>query len=236
MGHEHGGRGRSRLPLVAMAAAVVLAEVVGSPARAEEPAQAGAEPGAAATESVDEEARGLFLAGRAAYEDGRFEEALDYFRRAHALSGRPELLFNVGQAADRARMDEAAVDAWEAYLDAVPDSPNRRTVETRVRALRKAMARREESSRSEDAASVPSPRETAETEARRGPEVQVAGAGEPQEDRGGVHTRWWFWTGAGAAVVAAVLTGVLVSRGSGQRVEDPIPGDEGVVLQALGAR
>lgn len=204
---------------------VTLVSALAGAVRAEDAART---PGA----SEDEEARELFLAGRAAYEDGRFEEALGYFRRAHALSGRPELLFNVGQAADRARLDREAVEAWEAYLAAVPESPNRHTVETRVRALRRAMERQEAEAAQ---AAVPTPREAAEADAAAEPRVRVVGTDTAQDDRGGIHTKWWLWTAVGAVVVAAVVTGVLVSRGSsGTGVGDPIAGDGGVILQALG--
>src|SRR5690606_23764287 len=80
----------------------------------------------------DEEARALYQAGRIAFDQGRFESALDYFQRSYELSGRPALLFNIGSAADRLRKDEVALDAFERYLEAVPDSPDRASVESRI--------------------------------------------------------------------------------------------------------
>jgi tetratricopeptide (TPR) repeat protein len=59
----------------------------------------------AAAESHDEEARALFQAGRRAFADARYEDALDRFRSAYELSHRPELLYNIGHAADRLRRD-----------------------------------------------------------------------------------------------------------------------------------
>lgn len=55
------------------------------------------------SDAVDQEARGLFEAGRAAFSDGRFDDALRYFRESFELSGRVELLYNIGTAADRLR-------------------------------------------------------------------------------------------------------------------------------------
>lgn len=88
----------------------------------------------------DEEAHGLFAAGAAAFESGRYEEALEYFQHAYALSPRPALLYNLGQAADRARRDDVALDAFRRYLDATPDAPNRAEIEGRVRVLERAVA------------------------------------------------------------------------------------------------
>ena len=47
----------------------------------------------------------------------------------------PELLYNVGQAADRLRMDHEALAAFRLYLKKLPDADNRREVENRVHAL-----------------------------------------------------------------------------------------------------
>jgi len=89
----------------------------------------------------DDEARGLYLAGAAAYEEGRFEESLAYFQRSYELSPRPELLYNIGQAADRSREDAIALDAFRRYLEAMPELPNRGALEGRIRVLEAAVER-----------------------------------------------------------------------------------------------
>jgi tetratricopeptide (TPR) repeat protein len=86
----------------------------------------------------DEEARALFRAGRAAFDEGRYEAALERFEQSYALSERPALLYNIGQAADRLRHDARAVDAFERYLaETEPDAPNRTAVEARLVVLRR---------------------------------------------------------------------------------------------------
>lgn len=95
------------------------------------------------TDAMDAEARALFEAGNTAFNDTRYADALTHFRRAYELSERPELLYNVGVAADRLRRDAEALDAFEAFLAAVPDHPRRRDVEARVRILRESVARAE---------------------------------------------------------------------------------------------
>ncbi len=91
-------------------------------------------------ESRDREARGLFDAGREAYGAGEFERALEYFQRAHELSGHPELLFNVAQAAERSRQDAIAIDAYTRFIEAMPDSPSRSVAENRLEFLRRQAA------------------------------------------------------------------------------------------------
>lgn len=89
----------------------------------------------AASASHDAEARGIFLAGKAAYEDARYEAALGHFREAYELSKRPALLFNIGQAAEKLRRDQEALEAFKAYLDQVPTGEGAREARSRVRIL-----------------------------------------------------------------------------------------------------
>jgi tetratricopeptide (TPR) repeat protein len=119
---------------------IALAVAMAVPARAQDevddaPVQTiSDEPELSPAES-DRKARALFKQGREAYEDGRYRDAWDYFRQAYVLSKRPELLYNVGQAADRLRMDREALEAFKLYLARLPEAENRREVENRVRAL-----------------------------------------------------------------------------------------------------
>ncbi len=89
----------------------------------------------------DDEARAVYEAGRIAFDDGRYDDALEYFRRAYELSPRPRLLYNIGASADRIRHNREALEAFEDYIEQVPDADNRRAVEARIRVLRTAAAR-----------------------------------------------------------------------------------------------
>jgi len=84
---------------------------------------------------TDKKARELFEKGRAAWDEGRFREAWEYWHHSYRLSRRPELLYNVGQAADRLRMDREALEAFRLYLEKNPDASNRKEVENRIRIL-----------------------------------------------------------------------------------------------------
>lgn len=108
-------------------------------------------------ERLDEEARGIFVAGRAAFDDGRWQEALDYFQRAYELSSRPGLLYNIGQTADRMRQDAVALEAFERYLELMPDAPNRAAVEARLPVLREAVAAAEAETLAAEAEASPPP-------------------------------------------------------------------------------
>ncbi len=84
---------------------------------------------------ADKKAREEFQAGRVAWEDGRFREAWEHWHLSYRLSRKPELLYNVGQAADRLRMDREALEAFRMYLDKNPNATNRREVEQRIEIL-----------------------------------------------------------------------------------------------------
>ena len=76
----------------------------------------------AATSDDERVARELFEQGRDAYTEGRFEDARELFERSYERSGRPELLYNIAQAAERTRDDEHALETYRAFLEALPDA------------------------------------------------------------------------------------------------------------------
>jgi hypothetical protein len=90
---------------------------------------------------ADRRARDLFEEGRAAFSDGQYRDAWENFREAYILSKRPELLYNVGQSADRMRLDGDALAAFKLYLEKLPNAHNRREVESRIAYLEDQLAR-----------------------------------------------------------------------------------------------
>lgn len=91
-----------------------------------------------ALDSQDDEARALFEAGLVAFESARFESALLYFSRSLALSKRAKLHYNIGLTLERLERSHEAVEAYSAYLTALPDADNRDEVEARLSILRSA--------------------------------------------------------------------------------------------------
>jgi tetratricopeptide (TPR) repeat protein len=94
----------------------------------------------AADDADMSEARALFLAGRVAFDEGRFETAIKYFEASYEQSKRPALLYNIGQCFDRLQRAAQALAAFERYLALAPDADNRALVEARVQVLRAAVA------------------------------------------------------------------------------------------------
>lgn len=178
----------------------------------------------------DDEARHLFEAGRNAYDDGRYQDALDYFQRGYELSGRAALLYNVGQAADRLRQDETALDAFKRYLADVPDAPNRLQVEERIRVLEQVLAER----RAAAVAPAATPIETGPAPAPAVSPLATQAAPVARDDQdGNVLNEWWFWAGVGGVVVATVVI-VAVAAGSGGGGGGEVTnGSNGMTIAAL---
>lgn len=102
----------------------------------------------------DAHARELFEQGRLAFERGDYEIALARWERAYGLSGRAELLFNIGIAQERLQEDERAIDSFERFLARVPEALNRQEVESRIAQLRRAITERALERREESSGSV----------------------------------------------------------------------------------
>lgn len=191
-------------------------------------------------------AKGLFQAGKAAYEGGRYEEALEFFEQAYAQSLRPRMFYNIGQAADRSRRDERALEAFRKFLELVPDDPLCEQVRLRVAALERGMAERGETrggetrdAESPEPASSPvSPSEVASAASppAAGAAFDPALDSYPERDRGegGLLGEWWFWAGVGVVAVGGAAALVLVLGDEPAAGAKPITGEVGGVVQTLG--
>jgi tetratricopeptide (TPR) repeat protein len=73
--------------------------------------------------------------GRAAFEQGRYREALEHFRGSYQANGRPELLCDIGEAAYKLGRKEEALSAFRQYLQQLPDGSERLRVEERLEHL-----------------------------------------------------------------------------------------------------
>jgi tetratricopeptide (TPR) repeat protein len=81
-------------------------------------------------------ARKHFAAGEALFEQGRYAEAMAEFAQADAIIPSPINSYNIALCHDRLGDVPAAVREYRAYLDALPEAPNRLEVEARIAALR----------------------------------------------------------------------------------------------------
>jgi hypothetical protein len=91
----------------------------------------------------DKQARIEFEHGRKAFDEGDYRGAWGFFHNAYRLSGRAQLLFNIGQTADRLGKDNEALTAFRMYLERLPNAENKRDVENRIRALEERVAEAE---------------------------------------------------------------------------------------------
>lgn len=225
---------RCALLVVVSLSSVVRAHAQAHPQLAiEEPAESIAERG-----SDHAEAKRVFETGRRAFEMGRFDEAAERFEHAYALSGKPELLFDVGVAADRLRDDDWAIDAFERYLQHAGNSPLRAQVERRIAALRAARERARWAAEREQpsaAATVPSPAQVAVASRQSAPSSMVTRSSAVDDAAGdddGLLSQWWFWAGAAALVSGGAIAGYVLTR-EPEAAAAPLP-NTGVVVSTLG--
>ncbi|MBI5482743.1 MAG: tetratricopeptide repeat protein [Deltaproteobacteria bacterium] len=92
---------------------VALALLAAAPALAQKPP----------TPQQKKAAKAHFQQGKAFYEAGAWDDAIREYQKAHDLVPLPDLMFNIGQAW-RMKGDKAkALEAYQKYLDRLPDGP-----------------------------------------------------------------------------------------------------------------
>jgi len=176
----------------------------------------------------DSDARALFNLGQAAFDQGRFQAAIDYFQQAYDLSHRPQLLFNIGQAADRLRDDRRALAAFEGFLAQVPESPTHSPTRARVEVLRASIAsadaREAEALRAREAAEAArTTQATPETTGTTSSAPAAATAPSDAEEGGG-SPAGWILAGGGAASLAVGATFLALGLHDKSTVENAADG------------
>ncbi len=78
----------------------------------------------------------LYQRGRADYQRGRYQRAIDAFAEAYRATGEPELLYDMAQAFRRDHALDKALPLYRAYLQKAPHAANRAEVEERIADLR----------------------------------------------------------------------------------------------------
>jgi tetratricopeptide (TPR) repeat protein len=134
--------------------------VTGAPAAS--PAQAGVEAADAAAERGDFEtalaeykqaqeldpeldlservAMAHFQLGTRAYSAGQYEVALERFQDAQGLYPSPNFHYNLAQCYEALERLQPAIDSYRAFLRAVPDTPDRAHIESKIARLEKRLA------------------------------------------------------------------------------------------------
>ena len=152
------------------------------------------------------QARAAFESGRELYDHGSFVQAADAFERAHQLSGRDALLYNIYLAHRDANQPEQAATALRSYLQRVENIENRPQLESRLRALEEGLARKREE-----------PSETTERP-NAASEQPPATPATPQASRARFIAGVSLASVGGAMVLSALATG-LVTRARQNELE-----------------
>jgi len=163
--------------------------------------------------SDDERARTHFEAGRSYYDEGRYEDAAHEFQQSFQLSNRPALLLNLSQAHERGlRFDEAIADI-ESFLQRVPDSPDRKTLEQRRQHLLELRARLATPAAAAPAQPQPvAPAPTATTAPATPPVTAPPAATEQTQPdkRSPLIVPGWILVGTGGgALIGSLVTGLM---------------------------
>jgi tetratricopeptide (TPR) repeat protein len=167
----------------------------------------------------------LLEAGKAAYTEGHLSEALSDFEQAFARTRRPSILYRIADTADKLGEHERAIDAFEDYLAAFPNSKDREFITQRIAANRAALATpAAQAALSPEAAAQAAP-PSAEAASPLAP--APAAASKP------LLKQWWLWAGAGVIVVAGVVVTALLVGSSSTHKSGPINGNVGGVVETL---
>jgi tetratricopeptide (TPR) repeat protein len=85
------------------------------------------------------EAQSRFEAGVAAYEEGRYREAVERFKEADQLAPSPLLSFNIAKVYERMADNRSALAWYRDYLRRLPAAENRGAVRERIDVLERAL-------------------------------------------------------------------------------------------------
>ncbi|HEY6461639.1 MAG TPA: tetratricopeptide repeat protein [Polyangiaceae bacterium] len=200
-------RSRRGAAVIAMTVTVVVGLLPVVSARAAPPADA-----SSAAKDRDQ-ALALYRASTKAYEEGRFQDAVDLLTQAYGLEQEPVILFNLARAYEGLGDLEKAVDAYVRYLDRQPDASDRGSIEQRVATLNKQIADRKtlEQQRDEERARAEQARKAAE-------DTQERVAREEQQRQG---PGAWPWI-IGGTGVAALGAGIVLGAVSHGKYEDAV--------------
>lgn len=175
-----------------------------------------AAPGAESAEV--KQAREHFRAGDELFKAGRFAEAYREFEAGFALSNRPLFLLNMAHAERRRGELRNARALYRRYLVMEPESKLRGEVEAVLQEIEAALLAEEQVGKPEPAPPAdpppvaPPPVLAAPPAPPSPPPAVIVAAPAPEPEPPPVYQRWWFWAGIGGVAVAAVATGLLLSR------------------------
>jgi tetratricopeptide (TPR) repeat protein len=152
------------------------------------------------TPEAQARARMHFQQGKAAFELGNFQEALDQYKTAYRIAPLPGFLFNLGQCHRNLKQYEKAIFAFRSYLRKRPEAQNRDAVLLLIKELQRKI---EERDRQKVPIYVPESRPITDTNPPPPPPTPI-------------YKRWWLWT-----LVAVAAGGAAVGIYFGARSREP---------------
>lgn len=165
---------------------------------------------------VDESlAQSHFGVGMASYEAGRYSEALEHFQDAQGLYPSPNFHYNIAQCYEALEREQQAIDSYRAFLRAVPDTPDRANIESKIGRLEKRIREAEqEANNRQPVGPAPAPAP-----------VQTQPADEPKSPGRVLIISGGVLTGLGVAVAAGGGTSFgLTARDRSNAVEEVFEG------------
>jgi tetratricopeptide (TPR) repeat protein len=146
--------------------------------------------------------------GKAAFEFGKFQEALEHYKTAYRIAPLPGLLFNIGQCHRNLDNPEQAIFAFRLYLRKRPEAANREAVLRLIDELEHKLSEAQVKPEGETKIPAYVPESHPYTEPPPPPPPQPARTTP-------LYKRWWVWTLAGAVVAGAAVGIYLGSRAQG---------------------
>jgi len=196
--------------------------LVGIPARAESPAE--------------REAREHYTSGQKLFDQARYADALAEFQQSYALSKYPALIYKMALCQDQLGRSAEAVESYESYLKADPQTSRRAGVEERIAKLRETLRpsaawppggpTKEPTSSQPPSSSSATSSPAVQQQSQLPPSSSSSSAevSKPASKSTPVYKKWWLWTIVGVvAVGAAVGIGVGVTASQQSSFSPTLP-------------
>ena len=191
-----------------------------------------------------EQARVHVRKATAAYNLGRYAEAAKEYEAAYETTLDSNLLFNVGQAWRLAGEAQKALTAYRSYVRSAPNGERRETAEAKIQEIESQHASQPAPTNGQVPAAATTPPATSDTPTvtqtpppasempalapSAAPSAPAATApsatplalidtsAKEADQPSPFYRRWPFWSAVGAVVAAGVVTGIILSGGSGE--------------------
>lgn len=173
------------------------------------PTRSEAEQPVSAQAQAQARARLHFQQGKAAFELGRFQEALEQYEKAYQIAALPGFLFNIGQCHRNLGNYQKAIFSFRLYLQKKPNAPNRDAVQVLLDELEAQVATQPPTTENVPVYQPkPSPLDL--------PPPKPAKQRRSQP----FYTTWWFWTGVAVAVAGGTAGIYFAARSRGPSIPE----------------